>query len=497
VSKRTASTGHGSLATGAVTALALAVQTGLAAIVGVIIARELGRTAETDGFFAAYGVFVVLALATMAVRVTVLPPLARARQERRLSVETIAYGRAIALAAVPLALVGLLATRPLAALLTGFGPDAARDAAAATLPWLIVGALAHLSAGLLASALAALDDYVTPAIGYIGGSVAGLALILLRIDDDGVVAVAWGMALNAVIAALVPTIVLTRQARAERVPRESIRPRRGGTRRRLRELLAGVALPFALQAIYLICLPLASRGGVGDVTSFGYAYLIGSAVVAVSASSLGLVTSVPLTRSGIDGRKVAVHVDASSWIALLAIGAVAGVFAVAGSTILHSVLGGSYGTDVGEEIGLLVVALAPWMVTSVGVSVTFPVVFVAGRAVKLPWVALGVFALHVPIAFAGEAFAGLWGLAVAVAVTTAFALSCMLVLLDALPATMRGLAVATATVAALVVGAFGVAALVLDGAATAVLGTALFVLAVAVLRPPGLRASWTYLRELA
>ena len=68
MSKRTASTGHGSLATGAVTALALTVQTGLAAVVGVIIARELGRTAETDGFFAAYGVFVVLALATMAVR---------------------------------------------------------------------------------------------------------------------------------------------------------------------------------------------------------------------------------------------------------------------------------------------------------------------------------------------------------------------------------------------------------------------------------------------
>ena len=63
MSKRTAPAGLGSLATGAVTALSIAVQSGLAAVVGVIIARELGRTAETDGFFAAYGVFVVLALA--------------------------------------------------------------------------------------------------------------------------------------------------------------------------------------------------------------------------------------------------------------------------------------------------------------------------------------------------------------------------------------------------------------------------------------------------
>ena len=83
------------------------------------------------------------------------------------------------------------------------------------------------------------------------------------------------------------------------MPREAIRPRRGGIRRRVRELAAGAALPFALQAIYLICLPLAARGGVGDQTSFGYAYLMGSAVVAVAASSLGLVTSVPMTRVGV------------------------------------------------------------------------------------------------------------------------------------------------------------------------------------------------------
>ena len=108
-------------------------------------------------------------------------------------------------------------------------------------------------------------------------------------------------------------------------------------------------------------------------------------------------------------------------------------------------------------------------------------------------------ALHVPIAFAGEALAGLWGLALALAITTAVALSWMLVLLDALPATVGELAVAAGTVAALVVAAFGLAALVLDGVAAAAAGTALFVLAVAVAAatraagvvdlPPGARVS--------
>ena len=123
--KRTERTGHGSLASGAVTALALAVQSGLAAVVGVIIARKLGRTAETDGFFAAYGVFVVLALAATAIRLVVLPPLGRARVERRLGQETAAWAVALAVVAVPLLVVAFFAARPAAALLTGFGPEAA------------------------------------------------------------------------------------------------------------------------------------------------------------------------------------------------------------------------------------------------------------------------------------------------------------------------------------------------------------------------------------
>ena len=497
MSKRSASTGLGSLATGGVTATALAVQTGLAALVGVVIARELGRTAETDGFFASYGVFIVLGLAATAMRVTVLPPLARARDERRLSVETVAYAGALAAVALPVAIVGVLAAEPLAALLTGFGPEQAREATASTLPWLLVAALGHFAAGLLASSLAALDDYLTPAVGYVIGSVVGLVLILLRIDENGVVAVAWGMALNAGIAMVVLALALASRARTERMPGTAVRPRRSGTGRRLRELLAGAALPFALQAVYLVCLPIAARGAVGDVTSLGYAYLVGAGVVAVAASSLGLVTSVPLTRAGIDGRRVAAHVDASSWIALLAIGATAGIFAVGGGTILRSILGSAYGTEIGEEIGLLVVALAPWMVVSVGVSVTFPVVFVARRGASLPLVALAVLVLHVPLAFAGQAIAGLWGLAAALAVSTAVALGWMLYLLDAFRAALAELAIAAATVGGMVVAAYALPALLLDGVPAAVAGTVAFALVVALLRPPGLRSSWAYLRELA
>lgn len=497
MSKRTAPAGLGSLATSAVTALAIAVQTGLAAVVGVVIARELGSTSQTDGFFAAYAVFIVLALAATAIRVTVLPPLARARAERRLSSETAAYGAAVGAVAAPLLLVAVVAARPIAEVLTAFGPDAAVDAAASALPWMVVAGLGQFTAGLLASALAALDDYVVPAIGFVVGSVSGLVLIVLRIGEDGTDAVAWGMALNAALATVVPAVWLWTRARRERMPVGAARASLRGAGRRLLELAAGSALPLALQAIYLVCVPLAAREGVGSVTSLNYAYLIAAAVVGVCASSIGLVTAVPLTRLGLDPRRIARHVEASSWPALLAVGATAGIFAVAGAEVTGRVLGSAYDEDVGAELGRLVVALAPYMVASVAISVTFPLVFVAGRGGRLPLIGLGVLAFHLPLAFAGQALAGLEGLAFALAVSTALAFAWMLALLDAVRSTFARLAVAVAVVGGCTLVGFVPAGALLGPAGGAVVGLALAAGALGILRPSGLTSAWHYLRELA
>jgi hypothetical protein len=212
----------------------------------------------------------------------------------------------------------------------------------------------------------------------------------------------------------------------------------------MRELGTAVALPLALQAIYLICLPLAGREETGAVTSFAYAYLIASAIVVVSASSLGLVTSVPLTRVGLDSARTARHVVSSSWLAVVVVGATAGIFAIAGSQILHALLGADYGSSVGSELGRLVLLLSLWSVVSVGVAVTFPVVFVANRERRLPLLALAAVVLQVPLAFAGQVLAGLDGLALSLAVTTTLVLVGMLRYLNALRATARGLLEAAA-----------------------------------------------------
>nr|MBA2476158.1 hypothetical protein [Actinomycetota bacterium] len=130
------------------TALSLATVTGLAAVVGVVIARRFGRGAETDGFFAAYGLFIVLVMAANALRLVVLPRLTRARGQGTLGAETIAYTVSLLPVAVPLLAVSALWSDEVGGLLTGSLPPASREAAGTALVWMLPAAVAQLYAGL-------------------------------------------------------------------------------------------------------------------------------------------------------------------------------------------------------------------------------------------------------------------------------------------------------------------------------------------------------------
>src|SRR5262249_37423005 len=136
---------------------------------------KFGRNAETDGFFTAYGVYVLLALAATAFRVVVLPTLARAAQSGRLAAEGIGYGAAFGLPAVPLRGFTLGAAQPVRLALTGRRNSGSKVSAAGGIVWLAPAAVAQVYAGLAASSLAALDDYATAAFAFALGAVVALA----------------------------------------------------------------------------------------------------------------------------------------------------------------------------------------------------------------------------------------------------------------------------------------------------------------------------------
>ena len=179
---------------GLLTGLSTAAVSGSAALAGAILSRKFGHGVETDGFFAAYAVYVALVLVASALRVVVLPEFARAQDSRQARPR----GR----------LVGARARGPARAARRGRDRRPARGRRAADrepagagerrrscLPWLIPAAAAQVYAGIAASALAALDDYGTAALGYGAGAVAGLVVIVALVDH-GVQAFGWGLAVN-------------------------------------------------------------------------------------------------------------------------------------------------------------------------------------------------------------------------------------------------------------------------------------------------------------
>src|SRR5712692_6300201 len=104
---------------GALTGLAQIVLALAAAGAGALLAHKFGRSAETDGFLAAYGVYLVLVLAAQAFRMVVVPDLTRAAAEGRLGGESRAYALAFLALAVPVSLLVAAFSSQIGELITG------------------------------------------------------------------------------------------------------------------------------------------------------------------------------------------------------------------------------------------------------------------------------------------------------------------------------------------------------------------------------------------
>ena len=427
----------------------------------------------------------MLVLVASALRVVVLPRFARARAGGELGSEVGSWGLALALLLAPLVALALAVPHWPAAALTG--SSQARRSAAELLPWLVPAAAAQVFAGIVASALAALDDYATAAAGYAVGAVAGLAVIAVFLHD-GVAAFGWGLAVNGGLSLGIPLAVL--------VARGGLARPAGGLVARLRALGEGVALPFALQGLYLMGYRFASGLGAGRPTTFSYAYLIASLLVAVTATSIALVSSVPLAREALTPARASRHIVAASWVSLALVAGAAGVFGLAGARVARLVLGSAYGGPTGTELGRLVAYLAPWMVVSVALSVAFPLLFVRRETRLLPLLAASALAAHVLVEWGARALLGLAGLAGGMAVTTAVVLAILLARLGGLAAGTRGLAAAAATLGGGALACFGLPRLVLGPVPAAAIGLVLYAGVLALARPAGLRGAWAYLREL-
>lgn len=481
------------LRSGLLTGLAQVMLSLAAAGAGALLAQKFGRSAQTDGFLSAYAVYTLLVLAAQAFRMVVVPDLTRAAAEGRLGGESRTFALAFLALAVPVCTLVVVFAHPLGELVTGSLPESSARVAARALEILVPAAFGQLLAALAASVLAALDSYGTAALGFGVSGLVGLALFASLANSVGIVALAWGLLVNAVVALAVPVFALVR--------RDALGgpwPARLELGARLWHLLQGAAVPLALQGCYLAALRFASKLGVGSVTSFTYAYLAASTLVGATGFALGVISSAPLTRRGVDADAAGRHVVHAAWVSLAFVGAAAGVFALVGGQIVHLVLGDAYGGRVGRDLGLLVVYLSPWMVAWIGFVVTYPLVFVAARRRLLVPIALGGLAAMVPLGFALRAAWGLPGVAIAIGLSTlAIALGLMWAVAPrTLAIAVVGLARVALALGAACALAFGALSLAVSPIPAAVLGIVVYGLLVVSLRSLGLSEAWAYVRGL-
>src|SRR5437870_2149519 len=262
---------------GLATGISALTVSGSAAIAGAYLAHKFGRDAQTDGFLAAYGVYLVIVLAAQAFRLVIVPDLTRAAASGRLKAEFVSYASAFLAVGIPVSAVTIAFHHLLGEALTGSLPEISASIAGRALVFLIPAAFAQMLAALSASALAAVDSYIMAAGGYALGGASGLIVFVAFAGSHGLIALAWGVALNAGLVLGVPLFALIRYGHMRGTGRGgvTILPR-------LWKLVQSAAVPLALQGLYVIALRAASGLGTGNQTSPTYAYLIAATPVATT-----------------------------------------------------------------------------------------------------------------------------------------------------------------------------------------------------------------------
>ena len=488
--------GRSAVRSGLLTGLSYLVLSGAGAAAGVYLAHKFGRNDRTDGFMAAYGVYLVLVLGAQAFRMVIVPDLTRAETKGRLGTEFASYALAFGVLAIPVSTVVIIFPDFFGELITGRLPHSSAVLAGHALRWIVPAAFAQLLASLAASALAARNDYGAAAAGFALGGIASLVFFVVLADSHGLISLAWGLALNSSIALALPLIALVRSGGRPRHLRGE--RSRADVRARLWRLLYGTAVPLAGQGLYVLGLRFAAGTGSGNVTSLSYAYLLAAMFVTATAFSLSLISAATLTRRGVDPDSAADHIVHSAWVSLVIVGAAAGIVALVGGRVISALLGHAYSGEVGREVGRLIVYLSPWMVAWAAFSITYPLLFVMHRTRLLIPLAVATIAVDIPISIAGRAWGGLTGVVVAMDISTVLMVLGLMGVLD-----RRTLARATVGLGrlALVVGsaaalAFGGASLLLPLGPATVLGLAVYALLLLAVRQLGLAEAWHYVRAL-
>jgi hypothetical protein len=273
---------------GAATAVAQVLVMAGSSLLGLLVARRLGSSGATDGFFAAnavYGIalFTAQSLRTTAPATLIDPgPGSLARHAR--AVGLIALGMLVLFGAV-VAGADVVASEPAA--------ESLRVALAILAP----AAVAQLFSGLLAARCAVLGEFGLPAAAYACGTLIMAAVFVALVGPLGVDAIALSVAIGALVSAAAMTIVWRRAERSGSPVAEIAVPAAESSRASLIAHLLRGALPvLASQVVISVSVFAAGHVAVGGGTLYSYGVLAVAVLVAIVASPVSIVLAPEIAR---------------------------------------------------------------------------------------------------------------------------------------------------------------------------------------------------------
>ncbi len=412
-------------ASAALTSVATAATMLTGGVFALLIAGRFGSTAETDGFFAAYGAYTIAVLVAQSMRTTIVARLVDA-PSRFAGFD--AFLAAVGVLFVGVGIVFAALGAPLARVLTGGLDEAARETARDALLVLWPAAGFQLLASLSAATLGVLEDFVRAALAYGVGSVVSIGAFLALVgalDEDALaLAVLIGSAVTAMPLVEAVRRAGWRPARAQAPlpagaadagpasgavpppagvadagpPSGPIRPpASAATPRPLRDallVLIGAAPIAIVQALYLVSAAAAARSGEGAVTTYSYGYFAHALVLSLGASSIAVVLAAPVAATwDRDPRSLAPHVQAVLRAGLLVLAPVVAGAALVGQEIAGVLLPKFSDARVDTVIEVFL-ALAPAVVFAQALAVPLVALFAAGRHVPAALVGAVVVVVH-------------------------------------------------------------------------------------------------------
>lgn len=380
--------GRQRLIAGAATAVSQAIALTGVAIFGILIAAHFGSNARTDGFFLANSIYAVALFIGQSFRSTTVSEMIHDRETGfgnvLKAVSAVAIGTALAFVLVAFAAVPVLTER-----LPESGSDSARDA----MLWLAPAAALQLLCGTLAAQLAARDRVASAAWGYTAGTLAGLAAFPLLVDPLGINAIAISLLTGTVVGVVVLALTIDRGGRPSLANDiDAVTAVRRGS-----GLLLGASGLIGAQLVVASSTAFAARLGEQQSTTYAYAVMALSLIIAATVTPANVVFAPVLAREwkGDVDDLIARAVRTFRFGSLVVVPAVV-LLAIVGPELAAAVLSKFSRSQVDEVITIAVI-LSPSALATLAAVIPELSLLTTGRFKAVAAIAAGVLVLHLAI----------------------------------------------------------------------------------------------------